>query len=262
MNLHRFFMFPTKYNGKPPLPVFLSPKLNGIFAAYVPGRGFFTKKGVQWAPEVLAHIAQPPVGFPVVGELYHPEMSLQEIISETSVIRKSSGGSRVQFWPHDVMTQGIAADRVKTLTRLGEEKHENWGFLEHMLIKDIDDYNRHVQLFAALDAEGVVLLPAMSPYTPGKSGNSLAVKFWKTDNFAIVDYKSGVGKCENVLAALVCKTASGALFEVGTFRFPFEERLRLLEQRPLPAKAEVRYLNLSDTGIPLNTSVIAIMEGE
>lgn len=266
LQIARTFMLAVE-GVKPLYPALVSEKLNGIRCMHVPTRGFFSRTGHRWADGVLMHI-QPPADFtyPLDGELYHPELSLQEIMERVSPthLYPGDGARDIQFHIFDALIPGWGA-RAR-YARL-KEWFKNPPYPGCQLVEQhdclseerMDEIKRDV---AARNGEGVMVKSAFFRYEYGRSPALIKVKLWKDAEWIISDLIEGRGKLAGAVGAFRFYH-HGQMFEVGTAQLNYEKRRELWAKRDKICGryiAKVRYAGLSDGGIPLNTSVIAIEE--
>ena len=83
-------------------------------------------------------------------------------------------------------------------------------------------------------------------------------KDWQDDEFFCVGVAEGEGKYAGMLGAVVCNSASGATFHVGS-GLTDSERGHYWTNPPIGKQIKVKYLCLSSDGIPLNPTILAIL---
>jgi len=251
-------MHGTEFNGTPLFPCLVSEKLNGLRCMWHPLHGFYSKTGKRWNDGVLNHI-EPEGDYILDGELYCKGMSLQQIMDEVPVNARAPGANAeaIEFHVFDILTDESALarwERIKTsLTGRGVTTVQ-----QHHVNRE-SDYRTHLAYYRAMQCEGMMVKFANARYTPGrKHGNLLKVKFWQTLELPIVSVVEGEGKCAGMVGAFVFKLR-GKMFEVGTMQLDYPARMSFFAN-PYHLMAKIRYLNLSDDGIPLNASVEAVWE--
>lgn len=83
-------------------------------------------------------------------------------------------------------------------------------------------------------------------------------KDWQDDEFVCDGYAEGEGKYAGTLGALICKTKSGERFHVGS-GLTDSDRDHYWQNVPIGRLIKVKYLVLSNAGIPLNPTILAIL---
>lgn len=262
------FMLPVDWDKAPSkvYPFITSEKLNGIGCRYFPGEGFFTKHGVRWSRDVLAHIQTPMmpvkgdikhwVEAPVCGELWAPNMSLQEIASAVGVIRDTPGprAEEVRLYINDLAILGLAFQRVAQIA------HVRGDGLEYMRFEMT---RNRAELEAQLDAvrrrggEGLVLRSMLSQYTGGKTNTVLKIKLWKDEEADVIGANEGVGELSGMLGSFIVRLESGATVSVGIGDgLTRAKRIEYWTNRP--RRIRIQYLTTSDTGVPQNPSFLCV----
>lgn len=249
--------------GVPVLPCYCSEKLNGVRCVYVPGQGFYSRTARRWKKEVLAHITPPTTNFLIDGELYAPDMSLQEINSAVAVTRDNPGPSaeRVKFYAFDLVVpyvQTFYRNRDLKFLLAGRES-SNMIYHKHLSFADRHEFENYLESVRLAGGEGV-MCKSTGFYVAGRSGNLIKVKLWKNLELVVVGFIEGEGKCRGMVGAVQFLYGT-QFFEVGTMQIDYTERERLWCHRADYiglSTARLRYLTLSDDGIPLNASVETI----
>lgn len=149
------------------------------------------------------------------GELYCNTCTFQQLVS---YIRKTQPGSlRVKFNAFDC----IPSKRNKTFAnRLKYVKELNLQKLKHVSVVRTDRVKNHNALmrkhssYVKAGFEGAILRHGNRGYEYGARTNKLLkVKAWRDAEFEIVKVREGKGKCAG-MCVLICRAASGGLFEV------------------------------------------------
>lgn len=260
--LARRLMHGLDYNGEPLLPAFVSEKLNGLRCVYVPKEGFFSKTGKRWRDGVLDHIKL-DCPYAIDGELYCYGMSLQEIVENVGVNNLSPGNraGEIKLWAFDVVVRNIDAwIRQQMLTNFLVMSYNTVHHTQH-LCQTHEQYKAWLEYLRRAGAEGAMIKSVGSCYKRGRGGELLKIKFWKHEELPLISVVEGEGKATGAVGAFVFEL-NGKRFEVGTAQISYNKRREVFENRSRLWTARIKYLNLSDGGIPLNASVEAIWEEE
>ncbi len=251
-------MHGVDFTGTPTFPVIVSEKLEGVRCVYVPGDGFYTREGKKWS--VLGHIVVPPtVAEPIDGELYAPDMTFQAIAGAAQVNQRapSENTLKLQFYAFDIISPRAALSRKQRLLDM-TGRGENFVPHTFALCDTLDKYRRVEETLRASNAEGMMLLSPRGGYRPGKHGDLLRVKFYNSETYRVSHVEEGEGKAAGHVGVIYGK-AGRRIFGVGTMLFPYEDRRRLLhEMRVGNWMMRVKYVSLSEDGVPQNASVQAV----
>lgn len=262
-------------------PCFLQCKLNGVRALYQSGT-FQSRDEKLWKPGVLSHLVEQlrPLSFLegliLDGELYVHSWRLQRINGAVAVNRSGprDDTNQVQFHIFDVIDpkNPNALFSERWCNKAAQPLVRYFGNVRTVIQpvqtdfvnsrKEVEDYFR---LYTSQGYEGVMLRPD-GPYEVGQTphGTQFRSKFlwkykkWMDGEFTCYGVTPGEGKASIGIGALVCCTANGRPFNVGT-GFSDEERIEYMQNPPVGKMIKVRYIGLSEDGIPLNPSFLCIM---
>lgn len=253
-------------NYTPPRAALVMPKLNGIRAMYVPGEGWFSRDGVQYANAVLGHI-EVKSKLPVDGELYVHGWSLQRINAAAGVnlLAPVEDSARVEFHAFDVVnTMATAMARATQLCRVINDSKNvvavEWSVARDGVAYDGSDYEDLFTRYIRDGYEGAMYKDLMRPYIPGRTTALLKRKNWSYIPVRVLEIKEGLGKFAGMFGgALVCARDNPALtFNVGVGKDLTDDMRRTLWREParvLGREFSARYLVLSDDGKPLNATI-------
>lgn len=271
-----------KYNK---YPTYVQPKLNGIRALYQNGI-FQSRDEKLWKSGVLQHLVDelhslPLDASPILdGELYVHNWKLQRINGAVAV-------NRLEPIPDTLRVEYHIFDRVAENTPFSERWIAFKHILEtklclHIKIVPTDYINNTVGLdslfnyWTALGYEGVMLRPD-GPYEYGETPHGTQKrseflwkkKMWEDGEFECVGVTRGEGKADIGIGALECavpkpfKTEGDKtfhmFFKVGT-GFSDEDRISYMQNPPIGKLVRIRYLCLTEDGIPFNPSFLCVME--
>lgn len=264
------FMRASNYNPEVFGHCISMPKLNGLRAIYIPGKGFFSREGVRWNDAVLAHIKVPPTSFPIDGELYRHGMRLDEITEAVGVTRLEPGpdAAEVQFNVFDIIKPGRALQRMMDLTDWFERsKHLMYNLV---MVKPTVCYNKLAldeayARYVKLGYEGQMLKSIFGEYVGQGPKKAKTINIQKRKDFLDGEFTcvgveiSTEPRMEGLVGALIFVTDAGVKFKVGT-GFTREDRVEWAAKPPTGQTATVRYLTLSEAGLPQNSSFVTWRE--
>lgn len=257
----KLFALAVDYKDKVPVwPYFSTPKLNGVRGLWIPGVGFMARSGMPWVDGVLPHLesALKDVKLWVDGELYCHGMSLQDINGIAGAARTTAHKDVEKIKFHALDSPNIAAGFEIRQSKLYDAL-SNVPHVELVPFKNANccDYgNRHHETFVSMGYEGTVYKHPGS-YLPGRTDMMIKRKAWQDDDFEVVRLIEGHGKYDGTLGAVLCKMPDGQTFEVGCFKFDDTARHQIW-LGPKPKTAKVKYLGLTDRGVPYNTTILLL----
>ncbi len=219
------------------------PKLNGVFARWDPSReAFFSKRGIEFKPHLIPHLYRKYSIFNTTfdGELWSPELTLQQICGALSHERDEPAPYHKQllYIPFDAPYFGGPWKQRKRVLF----DHPEPTITAVMYSPDISEQNCDGRIYRFID--GI--------YQRGPSGNVLKAKFWKDCEVDVIRAELGTPTSlyAGVLGALRCKFNNTEV-SVGT-GFSHAERIEFATNPP--DRIKIKYLSLSQDGIPLNPS--------
>lgn len=249
-------------------PAYVQPKLDGIRMIATVRQGsvdYVTRNGkpLTTVPHLTDELLQAfAPGTIVDGELFNPEMVLQDIVSGAK--RASEKSARLQFWIYDLVDDRQFLHRSATI-----EEALLPGLFTHLVRVatqrcDQESEMRDLHMaFVRGGYEGTIIRNAAGRYARGKRSADLQkVKDFHDEEFTIVGGKDGVGKEEGCVT-FHCVTADGVEFDVRP-RGTEEQRrawYRDLDQL-VGKKLTVRYFNFTPDGKPFHPVGVAIRDYE
>ncbi len=262
-------------------PCYVQPKLDGVRAlAQIQPNGavvFQSRDEKLWLYPVVKHLCDQIASLSSVlgplildGELYVHGWRLQRINGAVAVKRNGpcKDSSLVQFHVFDV----VRPDQKFSERWLAIANTIRQANLDHIRLVDTNYVHSELQMQQYFHSatsqgyEGVMLRPD-GPYEFGETphGTQKRSKFlwkykqWEDGEFECVGVTQGEGKADIGIGALVLNTHDcAATFKVGT-GFTDEERIEYMQNPPIGRLIRVRYLFLTDAGIPFNPSFLAVM---
>lgn len=267
------------------VPCHVQPKLNGIRALYQNG-SFQSRDELPWNKNVLAHLTEPLLRmFPderiiLDGELYVHGWSLQRINGAVQIARTEprEDTKEVQFWVFDVVSyQSSFIDRIRSVfTTILQLNHPMIRAVTTVQVPAND--RAWVEKFyseVVTDGfEGIMFRIGACPYTRPSMGRGISDKNnrvwhllkrkdWHDGEFECVGVEEGLGKRAGMVGAFVCKieknqASNRNLFTVGS-GLTDAEATEYFNNPPIGKFIKVKYLTLSQDGIPLNPTVMAVL---
>lgn len=270
-------------------PCYVQPKLNGIRALYQNG-SFQSRDQLPFPNGLLTHLAYPlkEIFGPEVildGELYKHGWPLQRINGAVTPVRQEPNEDTLQVEYHvfDVVDFGKSfEERFK----IAETKLQYYGKNGIFLVDTrkgmgITHTDACYKAFVDDGYEGMMYRLGSCPYTKPKQIDTnvhnartkflsdkdnrcwhlLKRKDWQDDEFTCIAVNEGEGKLKETLGALVCTSNYPSMpftFCVGS-GLTDAERNHYWYNPPIGKKIKVKYLVLSEDGIPLNPTILAIL---
>lgn len=256
------------------LPAYVQPKLNGIRGLTQRGR-YLSRDGVEWNPEIVNHVASilTHVDNVLDGEWYRHGWSLQKINGAIAVNRavRVANTNEIQFHIFDTVNYDAPfIERWWQAKQIVEgTNNPNLKLVPCHEVESITEVDSWFNYYRQQGYEGVMVRMGTGGYTkPSVRGLSdqdnrcwtmLKRKGWLDDEFEIIGVQEGKetdkgSKYVGTLGALVCRARNGKEFTVGSG--PSDtERDEWWNNPPVGRKAKVRYLMLSDEGVPLNPTL-------
>ena len=208
-------------------PCYVQPKLDGIrMVAHKTTNGIslYSRNGKLFT--TLTHLLPQldlimKVDEYLDGEIYTPELDLQEIVSLVKNNSEDKGRSLLQYWIYDTIIEDLPyCDR---LTKLNQVKANfnleiipNLVIVDTYLAENSNKVNDFHFSFISQGSEGLILRNSLGLYNCNHRSTELQkYKKFKTDEFIIKDVVGGeLGKAEEDAAIFVCETKAGVMFHV------------------------------------------------
>lgn len=279
-------------------PCYVQPKLNGIRALYQGGR-FQSRDELPFSVELLKHLAEPLLqtfdpSIILDGELYVHGWPLQRINAAVTPVRQhpTEDTLKVEYHVFDAVDFGKSfSDRLhrqnfpslaqvhkvhtihcgtetfanELYARFVSDGYEGMmyrlGPCPYTIPKQRQWHNTTVHTNAFGQGTSHTHIRARSGFLSDKSNrvwHLLKRKDWQDDEFVCDGYAEGEGKYAGTLGALICKTKSGERFHVGS-GLTDSDRDHYWQNVPIGRLIKVKYLVLSNAGIPLNPTILAIL---
>lgn len=264
-------------------PCFTQPKYNGVRALYQAGV-WQSRDGKIWKIPILHHLTEQLLcindklqGRMLDGELYVHGWKLQRINGAIAVNRNEPNADTIQVEYHvfDMPAHTTFTERwLNQELRLIELPQIKFAPTAIAHNREQLDLQFHYQ--TSQGYEGLMVRPD-GPYELGETPHGTTkrseylwkYKSWEDDEFECVGVTQGEGKASIGIGALVCKSkfmdlnVKGLDYKYHTFScgtgFSDEDRIAYMQNPPIGKLIKVRYLCLSQDGIPLNPSFLMVM---
>lgn len=259
-NIAARFMLAHNFADYTPPPLAISmPKLNGIRAMYVPGRGFWSRDGVQYAETVTAHI-KVASSEPIDGEFYVHGWDLQDINAAIGVNLNApvADTPAVQFHVFDYIVPVMPA--VQRMERLPAVVAASANVVAvPWKLATFQQYDKLFPEYINECYEGQMLKQPYSGYFPGRSQRLLKRKDWKFMEIKILELCEGKGEFAGMFGGALVETSQGLRFNVGTGKGLTHLQRIQIWNRPdslINKWYKIRYLALSTDKKPLNATIL------
>lgn len=252
---------------------YMQPKLNGISAIFHYDY-FYTRTGKTWHPQITEQLVEEldklhasNIGLYIFGEFYVHGWPLQKIQRAIAVNRntRNSLTKEIEFHVYDCLFEDCKEANFylrynKLLFAKTKIGRRTLGEISKSQIKfvgaSLTDNGCHEQIYQEYlkqDFEGAIYRLHQEVYKR---------KAFKDAEFVCVGMKEGLGRNRGKLGSLQLQTKEGREFSVGT-GFSDRQRKELCGKLGILGKMiTIRYLTLSEDGIPLNTTFIGVRDYE
>lgn len=247
------FMLAREHEGTEIYPQISMPKLDGLRAMWIPGRGWWSRRGVQYAPSVTAHLKEPNSSVPVDGEFYAPGWSLQRINAAAGVNldQPVEDTKSVLFCAFDIVSKAPALMRMQSLHQTG-----CW-VINWCVVYDARFAQKAFDVYCDEKLEGQMLKTPHMPYVRGRTPHLLKRKAWKLAFGTVIAVKEGQRSLAGHLGGVTIRLASNVEYECGLSEGLSDARRLELWRDPskvIGKTVEIRYRELSDDGKPLTST--------
>lgn len=253
--------------------VYVLPKLNGLRIDSEED-GIFSYDGKHYSEIVIPHLykilgrAYRLYERVLDGELYVHGWSLQQVNKAGAVKRVKPRlefpcSAKLQFHVFDVVWNKPYLERNRLYHQIVKSLNSDFvKAVKCVRINSKKEADLWYREFVRQGYEGAIYRINDRRYEFGRHWHVLKRKEWQDDEFKVVGSTEEVsihGEPKGRMGALICVTKSGKRFKVGT-GFEDWERELYWRKKPIGKKLKVKYLCLSDEGIPLNLSSLGIRE--
>lgn len=266
-------------------PCYVQPKLNGIRALYQNGR-FQSRDGIPFSAGLLDHIAKPLLGLfsnetILDGELYVHGWPLQRINAAVTPVRLAPTADTFQVQYHIFDKVNFNHSFIERYEAVHTTPAVAFG-VDTELVNSAAEADALYAFWVAKGYEGMMYRLGDCPYTRPKQETStlytripfgrarflsdkdnrcwhlLKRKDWQDDEFTFVSLNTTVGEKGERGFQLWCRTKSNKEFKVSS-GLTNSELDHYLSNPPTDKLIKVKYLVLSNEGIPLNATILAIL---
>lgn len=246
-------------------------KLNGERLVWRNGRLLSSEANiVTGIPHIVAALTEHFPNWPLDGEAYCHGMSRQIIHSIVSrELRTHPRMEEIKFHIFDTPTSDAQFKRLAWLMR-NKAKIEDAS--PHLLVEQTFRLTSHDMAFEAVNQfvnegyEGLIVRHPLGVYAPLSRAVMMKWKPKEEDVYEIVEVLESdpEGKYAGTLGSFVVRDKEGRTFHVGSLKVTDRERDRLWSIREtLPGqKCKVRYVELTDAGIPPSSVYICLVGEE
>lgn len=239
------FQKPIEITTPPSGDWIIQPKLDGVAAAYSSGK-LWSRSGKIFPSASFSHIIKDlkHIGFTgiVYGELWHPDMTLQEINGLCNHHRTEQTPVPLIFVMYDYY------DALQPV--MGYARRMEWAdyIVQTDNIRMIGNLpSGHLEAF-----DGMIYRAPRGIFIAGRPTPNIRKLKNRAELDATVtgcDYGARGTKLEGMVSALHCLTPAGVQFSVYS-GLTFDHSTWYKER--LPAKVKIKYQRLSDAGAPLS----------
>lgn len=129
------------------------------------------------------------------------------------------------------------------------------GIVDSFVVENptVAQLESHCEAFTLRGFEGAMARRGDIGIELKRSKHLMKIKTFLDAEAEIIGFAAGAGKYLNQMGALICKTASGVVFELGT-GFSDEQRKKMPKQPLIGEFAVYKYKTLTDDGVPFHTS--------
>lgn len=251
-------------------PLLVQPKLNGLRAMAMKGQ-LVSRDSILWDMSTLPHIQEAlsklPEGYILDGELYAHGLSLQKINSRAAVSRKTmhEDAETVKLHVFDIVSSKGANERQQMLDELSTKFDSSLLRVRTYTSHTRDGVEALHSSFLNENYEGTMLRAYNDPYaTKLTCGNKelrvdslLKLKDFLDLDATILETVPGEGKLAGLVGSFLVQHQK-AIFTVGS-GLSMSEREELTQTDCVGKTVKVKYEMLSDKGVPLKPTIIAIL---
>ncbi len=253
-------------------PCYVQPKLNGVRCLAIGdsndefkfmSRGSKEYTTLRHIEETLAAITGVLPGYPLDGEIFNPDMNLQEI--SRAVKKKRDTTEQLEYWIYDIADPTLTfEERLERLQEIDDEipVDDIIRIVPTFEVHNEEELMKHHKQFS-LEYEGTMVRNKEGKYIYDfRSTDLLKLKDFIDAEFRIVGAKAGSGSDEGTVV-FRCITENDKEFDVRP-RGTREQRRAWLEDMDniLDLYLTVRYQEFSEDGIPIFPVGITIRDYE
>jgi len=227
-------------------PCYIQPKLDGMRSLKI-GKKMKSRKNVEI--DTMEHISLQESGMGVLdGELYAHGLSFQENMRLIKKWRPET--VKVKYHVYDFVSDKPFAERYELLKEAVSKCDDSVVLVPTFLISDEEQLKEYHQRFIEEGYEGTMVRWGDEGYKiAGRSSNLLKYKDFQDIACEVVDILPN--DADPNQSTVECKLEDGQTFKSG-MKFSHVQRAEILTNKSdyIGRIAEIRFFELSDTGIP------------
>lgn len=241
------------------------PKLDGMRAPMETKLGFWSRRGKPFIKETSNHLLFDTKGYTTDGEFMipHNEKSFQDSMSAVKKYKKGLSEKNSYFVYDIIDTEMTFKERINVIHKLSKNFPKQVYEVETVTINNVDEIKYWHDYFVEKGYEGLMVRNWESKYVlEHRSNDLLKVKLFQDDEFKIIDVIEGDGGSKGT-GIFVCKTKKGDVFNCTPEGSKELRESYLKDRKKLIGKLlTVRFMKLSDKGIPTHHNGIAVRDYE
>jgi DNA ligase-1 len=233
----------------------MSEKLDGVRAHWT-GSELVSRQGNRFAAPKWFTEALPP--FELDGELWTKRGDFARIQSITSRDEPHEGWQELGYHIFEVphAPGGLMARLNRLRAWLREHPVEHLHIIEQIPVRDPEHLSNELERVESMGGEGLVVRNPDTPYTTGRSDQSLKVVSFETMEGAVVGYREGSGKYTGMTGALEVELPDGKRLFLGSGLSDDERR----DPPPIGALVTFKHRGLTSKGLPRFASFLRVRE--
>ncbi len=197
------------------------------------------------------------------GELYVHEKSLQNISGLTRDQKPTDEHRMLQYHVYDVVAEGNVEFRIKGLSeyiRRSKRENNRIHMVVHHVVETHEEIKRLHDQFVQEGYEGAIARNAESEYlVGGRDKRMVKIKEFQDGEYVILGHKEG--KRGLVDLVYVMDLGNGNTFDAKPMGVEGCE-LKTVPQKFVGKKANIRYFQLTDAGVPMFPILTSIRDYE
>lgn len=229
---------------------YVQPKMNGVKALLSPDGKVYKKSGER-AVHLDSQFGVPDTAW-IDGELWHPDMSLEEIAGLTNRQAPDDETAKLQFWAVDLIHPEInQCDRFDVLLPIQTLCADKFKITPTKYCEDpliAANWYREWQNNKAYD--GIIYRNPLAFYEFGKTKHVLKRKRELDAEYLCIGVTEGMGKFFGMLGSFQLVTEDGTKFSCGGGCLTTSDRQAMWKSPPIGQKLQVTFPYYSSKGIP------------
>jgi len=252
--------------------VFTQPKLDGM-RCIATKNGLFSRQGkpIVSAPHIIQELAplfELSPNLILDGELYNHELrdNFNELISIARQTKPTQddlnkSASMIQYHVYDMVWKEHFYNRLTYLESIiGSLKSNVIKLVDTFSAENSEKLDQQYANFLENGYEGQ-MIRIDAPYENKRSKSLLKRKEFIDEEFEVIEILEGQGNWSGYAKSVQCKTKEGVVFNAG-IKGTQEFTKELLNRKPIPKTATVRYQNITPDGSLRFPIAVAFYENE